>query len=437
MADKAYAAPSGITRAGTLISELNIVSIRTRDDFFDKWKFVPYMEIKELADHDEKVDNKQFYHYESTRGMGFVVANATVVGAAGAAVVVTIATGGYAASGTRSLPEIGKIFRNSRTGFEGRVTATSKTTPNAHTFTIVPVVAAQNIGVTAGDELMDLGFKYVGAASGYTGTTVVPVEKFTNYCTQLRIDSKFDDLSTVERIDFEFEGNHFYKYKQLKDDNYRWKLQKELLLMDSQLTDNLGYAESGSAGLIQQVEANGIIENYSAIDAITTFASMERKFDAQGGQAEYDVLSDTDANIDIQTAIASNSQFSGGALVYDRNNLKWGFNSFTIMGRKYNFNRYLGFSERALWGSAAVGTKRSNFSLVLPVGTGTDAKTRNKRPMIQLKYQAVNGQKVLITESGALSTNGKTPVQELIVSQIAHMGISLFGANQAMILKKV
>ncbi len=433
MADKPFAATAGVTRAGTLISDLNIINLRTRDEFFDKWKFMPYIEIQELAKAEEKVDNKEYYHYESVRPMGFVTANATVVAANGAAAVITLAAGSYAASGTRSLPEIGKIFQNNRTGIEGRVTATNKDTANAHTATFVPVVEGQSFGVTAGDELLDRGFKYVGEASTYTGTTVTPHEVFTNYCTQIRVDRKFTDLALAEAVDINFNGQKFYKYKQLAEDNYRFRIHKELLLMDSQLTTNLGYTESGSKGIIQQVEANGITETYSgSFSALAVFASMERKFDSQGAAAEFDILSDTEQNIAIQSAIGQ--EFSNGAIVYDRTDLKYGFKTMEIMNRKYNFMRYLGFTPTALYGTATNGI-RSNFGLVLPKGNATDSKTRNKRPYLQIKYQEIEGQKVVITEWGALSKNGKTPEMILGVGQEAHMSADLFGANGAMILK--
>ena len=431
---KPYASPAGVTRAGTLISELNIVSLRTRDDFFAKWKFMPYIEIQELAKASEKVDNKEYYHYESVRPMGFSIANAAVLGTAGAAVVITLAAGSYAASGTRSLPEIGKIFQNNRTGIEGRVTATAKGTANAHTATFVPVVLTQSFACNAGDELLDRGYKYTGAASKYTGTTIIPVEKFSNFCTQIRKDSKFENLALAEAVDINYNGQKFYKYKQLADDNYVFRIEKELMLMDSQLTTNLGYTESGSKGIIQQVEANGITHTYAgAFTALATFAAMERKFDAQGAAAEFDILSDTEQNIEIQSALGT--EFANGAIIYDRTDLKYGFKTFDVMGRKYNFMRYLGFTPSALYGTATNGT-RANFGLVIPKGTATDAKTRNKRPYLEIKYQEIEGQKVVITEWGALSKNGKTDEMILGIGQECYMSADLFGANGAMILKK-
>jgi len=437
-----YSTPT-ISRAGTLISELNIIVPRAYNGFIDKYKFVPYIMMNELAGNELATDNKLFYWYESAgRHMSFVKATADVTVANSAAATITISTtGGYSAAGTRSTPEVGMIYFNSRTGVESRVTATNKTTPSAHTFTITPVVAGTNASVVAAtDELQCRGFKYVGEASDYTATVVQNIDKYTNYCSQLRKDSKFTDLSLAERIDFEFEGQNYYKYKQLADDNQKWMLEKELMLLDSNLTDNLGYAESGTAGVIQQVKANGINTTYGSWGAQTTLATLERQLDAQGGPAEYDWLSDINQTIDIQNSLGN--EFNNGAILYaqsgDMSNLDLarGFKSFTPYQRKYNFTRYQPFSDSAFYGGAGVGV-RNNFGLLIPKNSQRqDAKTKNLIPQFCIRYQTINGQKVVISESGALSSNGKTPKMELVVSQEAHMGVQLMGANQYAIISK-
>lgn len=438
-----YGTPT-ISRDGTLISELNIIVPRAYNGFIDKWKFVPYIMMNELAGNELATENKEFYWYEEAgRPMGFVKANATVSVAAGAPATITISTtGGYSAGGTKSLPEEGMIFFNARTGVESRVSAApNKSVNNAHTFVLTPVVSTENASVTAGDELQCRGFKYVGAASDYTATVVQNIDKYTNYCTQLRIDSKFEDLSLAERIDFEYEGNKYYKYKQLANDNHKMMLQKEVMLMDSNLTDNLGYDESGSAGVIQQVQANGVTQNYSTWGAQTTLAQVERRIDSQGGSSEYDWLCDTNQMIDIQNSLGN--EFNNGAVIYAQNgdtgnlDLKRGFKSFQTYSRTYNFTRYLPFTDQAFYGGSGTGV-RNNFGLLIPKGTQKqDAKTKNLVPQFCIRYQNIPGfGKVVISESGALSTSGKTPKMELVVSQVAHYGVQVMAANQYLIVSK-
>lgn len=437
-----YQTPS-ITRAGTLISELNIVVPRTATKWFKKFDYTPYMLLTQMQKNgslkitDDNAENKLFYWYEQFgRYLGFFPVTAAVTGANGAAITVTIASGAYSAAGTRSLPEVGMIFKNARTGVEVRVTAVNKATPSAHTVTIQPVKTTQAATTAIGDEFLFRGFKYVGEASDYTTTIVQNVAKFTNYCSQLRKDTKITDLGKVERIDFSFDGQNYYWYKQMDDDNKSLIQEKELMLLDSNLTDNLGYSESGTNGLIQQITANGQTRSYSSFSALGTFASIERWLDDVGAPMEYDLLSDTDQNIDINNSIAN--EFPNGALVFDQDELRRGFKSYTPYFRKFNFTRYTPISERRMYGSSGTGVF-DNYGILIPratVNVNGDVRVNDVPQMVVRHQEPMAGQQWLVSESGALSANGKTPKNELVVSQTGYFGLQVNGADQFMILSK-
>jgi len=432
------------TRQGTLISELNIVVPRAYKEFIDKFQFVPYVMMNELAGNTMATDNKLFYWYESKgRQMSFITAANTLAGTAGATVTVELSAGDLTpisgSSLKKSLPEVGMVFYNSRTGVESVVTAVDKTS-SPQTMTIKPVIATDLASVIIGDALQGRGFKYVGEASDYTATQVQTIDKYTNYATQIRIDSRFTDLNLAEAIDFEYDGQRYYKYKQLADDNKKFLLQKELMLMDSNLADNLANGESGSAGVIQQTEANGLQIGYSTFGAQTTFADIERQLDSQGAPAEYDWLCDVNQDIAIQNALGND--FNNGAILYAQGgaadgDLARGFKSFQPYHRKFNFTRYLPFSNAAFYGSNPAGTTRQNFGLLIPKGTSTDAKTRNVVPRFNIRFQDIlgNGQKVQIAETGALAKVPTSAKMELTVSQIGYFGVQVMGANQYAIVK--
>lgn len=433
---------ASVTRAGTLISELNIVVPRAYREFIDKFQFVPYVMMNELAGNTMASDNKLFYWYESKgRQMSFITASTTVSGSAGATIVVVLSAGDLYSSNFKSLPEVGMVFYNARTGVESIVTAVSGKGTNSQTMTIKPVIAADNASVVAGDILQGRGFKYVGEASDYTATQVQTIDKYTNYVSQIRIDSRFTDLNLAEAIDFEYDGQRYYKYKQLADDNKKFLLQRELMLMDSNLADNLANGESGTAGVIQQTQANGQTVNYSTFGVNTTFADIERQLDAQGAPQEYDWLCDTNQHIAIQTALGA--EFNNGAVIYNQSgdmadmDLARGFKSFTPLQRKFNFTRYLPFSDAAFYGSSPAGSQRNNFGLLIPKGSAVDAKTRNVVPRFNIRYQDIlgNGQKVQIAETGGLAKVPTSAKMELTVSQVGYFGVQVMGANQYVIVK--
>ncbi len=187
--------------------------------------------------------------------------------------------------------------------------------------------------------------------------------------------------------------------------------------------------------------ANGTTQYYSSMGAQTTFAQVERQLDSQGGAGEYDWLCDTNQHIVIQNALGND--FNNGAILYAQNgsmdnlDLARGFKSFTPYQRKYNFTRYLPFTNPAFYGNAAAGTTRDNFGLLIPKSKGQDARTRNIVPQFCIRYQNIPGfGKVVIGETGGLSPNGKTTKLELDVFQQAYYGAMVFGANQWLILKK-
>jgi hypothetical protein len=154
--------------------------------------------------------------------------------------------------------------------------------------------------------------------------------------------------------------------------------------------------------------------------------------------------SDVKQHIAIQNALGAD--FNNGAILYNQGNesglngnldLAFGFKSFAPYQRKFNFTRYLPFSEQAFYGSSASGTTRENFGLLIPKGSSSDAVTRNVVPRFNVRFQDIlgNGQKVQIAETGGLAKVPTSAKMELVVSQVAYYGVQVMGANQYAIVK--
>ncbi len=434
-----YSVPS-MTRYG-LINELNVVNIHAYNKYIEKFGFVPYVLAQELAGNEEQAENKEFKWYEEKgRNLGFFTAQTTVSGAAGAAIVVLLSAGDYSAGGVRSLPEVGMIFQNDRTGDQTRVSAVNKNVNSAHTVTLVPTQAAKTASVVAGDALLCRGYVMVGESSTKTPTKIKNIDKYNNFCTQIRADSTLSDQALMEKLEFQINGNYSYSYKQQRDDNMSLLWEREYLLMEGQLADNLGYAEEGTKGVVPQVIANGINATYSTFGVQSTFASCERLLDAQGAPGEYDVLSDGNQFIDIQNSIFN--EVNNGAVIYVDGSpiggidLKRDFKSLQIYSRKYNFTRYDVFSEAKSYGSPGAGA-RSNFGLFIPRGKGSNPETRVMLPRFTVMYQLKGGaNKWHTADTGLFADNPNSTTAERVFTSIGYFGVRLQGANQYMILKK-
>ena len=383
-------------------------------------------------------ENKLFYHYENFgRDMGFVTASANASsGGAGTSVTFTLATGSYSNAGSTSLPDVGGIWYNARTGVESYVNSVNKNVANAHTVTMTPVVSTQDATLLANDVIQFRGYKYVGEASNYTTTIVDQIAKYTNYCTQLRKDYTLSDLSTMERIDFPYKGQNFYTYKAMDDNDRSFLQESEMLLLNSNLANNLANNESGTLGLIQWVQANGINTAYSQFNVQSTLTSLERLLDSEGAPMSYDWLQDTDQNLDVQNALGN--EFTNGAVVYDQNDLRRGFKSFAPYGRSFTFIRYTPFTDSRFYGSSNINSLTHNYGLGIPTGRRNlnGDMSKNDMPQLIKRYQMVKGMQVYAWDWGGLSDNGKTGTLNLTYSMQEYPGLTVQGSNQFFIIKQ-
>ena len=432
-----FSAPQ-VTRYG-LINSLNVINVTAFGEIVRKFGFVPYLGLNELAGNEEKSDNKQVRWYEEHgRAMSFVTAAGAVSGANGASITVTVGTGNYWASGTLSLPSIGMLFRNAQTGVISRTTAVNRTTPFAHTFSITPIVSTQAATVSAGDELLSLGFYMVGGSSDVTETQVPTVDRYSNFNTELRWDTTLDDLAMMEKVEFAVNGSHAWFTFQQQKDELRQYLQREYNLMNGIQANNLPYDESGSDGVLAQVAANGQTLNYSQFGTQTVMAQVDRMLSAVGAPGEYDVLAAKLPFQDMQNSIAN--EINNGAIIYAEGSPMGGydinsnFKSITMYNRKLNLTNYQIFDEQFMFGASGTGIQ-SNLSLWIPkgktTGLGQDQKTQVVVPRFCLTYQQIGGaNKWHMWQSGGYADNPNGTIANKSYHNIAYFGVKLYGAIQ-------
>lgn len=437
-----YSDPS-VTRYG-LISGLNIVNVHAANTFYDTYGWTPYTSLSELMGDDEKSDNKEFRWYQSHgRPMGFVTASADVTVANSAAATITVGAGSYSQSGTKSLPTLGGVFYNSRTGVNSRVSAVpNKTTPNAHTFVLTPVVTGTNASVLAGDELLWRGQIYLGEASDKTETIIRNIDRYSNFCTEIRKDSTITDLADAEKIEFQINGNYSFTYKQLRDDNMALMREKDFLIFEGTQTNNLPYIEEGSNGVIKQVQANGINMDYATWN-LATFATIDRALNSVGAPKEYDILSDQSAMVEMQTSIFT--EINNGGIVFAAPSgsrggysLERDFQSLRIYMRKYNFSNYGLFDEQTVYGSSGLGL-RNRFSLFMPTGKTSSVRENGSTvimPRFSVKYQTpFGGNKWHMGETGLFAPTPTSTKADYTHTTIGYFGARVIGAQQYLIAK--
>lgn len=435
-----YSDPS-VTRSG-LISGLNIVTVIPFNKFTETRNFVPYILVNELAGNIMKSPNKQTIWYQN-RGafMGFVQSSTSVTVGNSAAATITVAAGGYTQSGAKSLPANGMIFHNSRTGVDSQVSGVNKNVANSHTFVLTPVVTGQNASTLAGDELLNRGQIYLGEASTITPTVIRNIDKYSNYCTEIRKDTTITDLADAERVDFQVNGQYCYTFKQKQDDDLSLLLEREYLIMEGTQTNNLPYTEEGSNGVTKQVTANGINGTFNTLGVTTTFAQLERALTSMGAPKEYDLLADNQSYIEF-----TNSMFStvnNGAIIYEQAGTRAGidlsidFKSLKIYKRKYNVTNYGLWDEQAMYASSGLGT-RYRYMLGIPQGktqgTNIDGDGRSTTvtvPRFEIMYQTpFGGNKWHMADTGLFADPPTSTTANRSMTTIGYWGNRVRGAQQ-------
>lgn len=395
----------------------------------------------------EKTENITFYHYETRGRLHSAMQVASVVGGASAGVVatVTFSAGSHFNSGTQSPIRVGEVVEISATGIFGKVTAVNKSTPSAHTATIYPLRVTEAFLPAANDWLLFRGVTEAGEKSGKTDNIQQLVRQVSNTCTEIREDFEITDKAAMERVEFEVDGQHFFKYKGSKDADKRFLNNQDFKLtfgVNLTNTANLTNGSLGTLGLIPQVVAGGSTLGYSAGSlAITDFQAATRALTFNGAKSEIHHLVDVYGFQEIQSKLFA--LYPSGAVLWDSVGgsaeaaAKYGFKSLDIDGFTFHWKKHLPFSPEAVYGVAPAATPfYKNYGIMIPQGTYRDPIKGKDSSTITVMYQDIpNAGEILAYESGGLAQSNKTTDMNLVITMITHKGLRLSAANQCVILE--
>jgi hypothetical protein len=395
---------------------------------------------------EAKSDNRTFYHYEKRGLHNSVTVNAQITApSAGAAVTVTLGSGSYYNSGTQSPIRVGEVVRVMTSGIEGQITAINKSTANAHTATITPLVSSQafvsagSANLLAGEYLLMRGAVNVGEQSGKLDGISPLLDKVTNTTTEHRDDYTITDRADIEKNEVDFGNGQFYYYYLAQDDmNKRYMNNAFFKIMEGVAVNNLTNGTVGTVGVIPRVAANGSTIQYSASSgpAISDIHTLTRTLNFYGGAGEYHFLQDIYQRQAVNDLLFG--KYNNGAIRYasvggsEEASVSYGFNSFSIDGFTFHFFLNNMFSPEAVYQinpGSQVPEKR-NYGLLIPQRINNDAKTGKQFPSFQIVFQEVNGQRVLTWETGALAPQNKTTDAQKTISMLSYVGARTFAANQ-------
>lgn len=451
MATFAPLQPGGVSiSGGTNLAFLSAMSIQDRSflpelqEIFGKESYIYMME--NIFGKD-KTDNETFYHYEprGKRAAAVKVASHTGGGSAGASAVITLAAASHYNSGTESAIRVGEEVMISADGIIGKISAVDKTTPNAHTATVLPVNTADTFAPADNDWLLFQGLADVGEGSDKFANIQQIIRKVTNTVTEIREDYEITDKAAMERLEVSFGGKNYFRFKGTKDAEIRFLNTQESKLVFGGVVNNTSITSNGtvgSLGLIPQVRAGGSSLSYTPGSfTLSKFQEITRQLHFNGAASEIHHLCDVFQYQDVQNNLFA--KYENGAILWDSVGgskeaaAKYGFAGLFMEGYNWMWKMYAPFSPQWKYGvDPATDHHYKNFGVALPMGAVRDPKTAATRPMINVMYQPQpNGEEVHSWATGAHAPTPTSTKAGIVNSFLTMKGLRLSGANQCVIIE--
>lgn len=397
-----------------------------------------------------------YYHHEENEIIPAQLI-ASVANGSGSNVVVTLDSSVHSNSGVNSYPRVGDViqFKDLSTGL---IISKDESTPNAHTITVTPLNASQNVqsGAVAGDTFIMVTSAFEEGTSGYTKTIIPTTNKVTN---QLQIFGEFFSVTTSEeeaQTWFEFENpttgqmEARYYIKGEVDTADRFAMKENLGMFitpqsDSNLKDASNNLIRTTNALIPTLTASANILDYTSSPSMTTYDTLIKLINKSYGVPEYlmmEGLNFSIANKNFHVDFAKNGavQYNtfGGGENGQKRAAEIGFTSISYCGYTFHIKRANILSHAGTTG--ATGFPYSDYFICIPMGAGKDPKTTEMVDYFGIRYRKMPGAgskgHYKVWEWGGGSKNGTNGQLVRNVSFASEKGLQVFGAIRYVLGRK-
>lgn len=312
----------------------------------------------------------------------------------------------YDAAGNISSVRIGDqvYFANDVTGV---VTAFNKATPFAHTVTVQPNLATDNIGpLTATSHIAIFSGQYDEGSA--TPDSLAPrFDEVANYVQKISESYKVTEREMATQTWAQMPSRlvtagvaapgNFTFIKGSGDTFIRQLNKMELALIVGKNTTNPAVTSTSTLGLWQNVMASGLVRNYTvgSLD-IPFWDATVREIDRNGGADEYHVWAGLELRQEITNQIFND--FPNGAIRYasfgdagsmakrtpSEMGVALGFTSFEKDGRTFHMITYKQFNHPELLGSS--GMKFPRRAIMVPEKYYTDPVSQENVHAMCIRY---------------------------------------------------
>jgi hypothetical protein len=459
-------ATSQVTRE--LISDLQLLTPQYWKKYVEKYGDESYFQWLATYGGMEKVNNREFFWFESYgKNQIAVQAAANVSAGTGATITLTLASGFHYDSGTASPLRVGETVYVASTNVGGEILSIDTSTPSAFTFTVRPKKSTQALASAGGsgsflatDALIFGGITDAGEASGSNTPQVHLDEKMTNTITEIRESWKATDLAEMTEVFYDSgvsgsvpagggqAGTSFYTLKGLMKANQRFlnSLNSKLMRGDAVTNTGLNTTTSvGTQGFIPKIAADGESVTYTpgSLD-IAKLHEITRVMDVNGCATENLWLQDIYQRQNFDDGIFA--QFPAGSWVWGSNEnskeaaIAYGVQSIFIDGFLFKVKKYGDFNTEVQTGKAPVTDYFRNFGVIAPQGTTRDSKTGKLMKNVTIMQEKPNGggtvgNGIRVWNHGGGSRNPTNGKMEDAVEMICYRGVRVAAANQFLLVQ--
>jgi len=456
---------SGVNRA--IISGLQLLTPQFYSKYGQKYGTELYDYFFQwLATYDgmQKVENQNFFWFESKGKNQIAVTNVNAVSApsAGATVSITIPAGQTYDSGTYSPLRVGETVYVASSNIGGEIL----TVPTPTTATIRPkksteaFVSANSADLLAGEILIFGGLTDVGEASQQFTSQTHLDQRYDNNITEIREEYAATDLAEMTDIYYSSgvtgdvlngvgqAGTSYFTYKSMVKTDVRYVNSIESRLMRGDSVTNTGMINSsnsvGTQGFIPKVTADGETVNYTpgTLD-ISKLHEITRIMKVNGCAIQNTWLTDIYQSQDFDDGIFQ--EFPAGAFVWgtgsnsEEASITYGTQNFKIDNVLFQKKEYRPFNTEVQTGLTPAVDYFRSYGIIAPNGTTQDARNYTLMKNISVMYQTppkggTTGNGIRTWAHGGGSINATNGTMTDNVSYICYKGLRVCLANQFVIV---
>lgn len=441
--------PTAVTAVANraFVAGLSIIDRSFTQQLIEKYGAEMYTFCLALLGRSQKVENREFYHYEKRRSTkALKVASISPVSpTAGVDVTVTIHADSHYDSGTKTAAREGEVVMVSASGVQGQIQSINTAVAGAHTILVKPLKSTAIFAPAANDWLLCQGRQHLGEATT-KGKAQQPIQdKITNYVTEIREDYEITDMAMMEKIEFADPktGRTNFRYVGTSEAEKNFNNTREFLTVFANLVTNAGITANGTTGtrgMIEQILAGGSDLAYTAGSmTIDNWQAMTRELTWNGASPEIHMLQDIYQHQEVTDtlfALFGQSILWGSVGGSKEVAAAYGFSSLSLDGFTFHRKKYAPFSPEWVWGVTPASTPAyRHFGIAIPQGF-SNQPNGSKLPTIGLVYQEIPGKgEIYSWESGGLAEVPTSDELKLYNHIFAKQGVRAAAANQCVIFQ--